>query len=394
MERRYIKIVLAVVMAIVMGGCVYDFEPDSDQLQGLDKPLVVIEGDIIAGGTTVVKVGFSQTVFEGIEDEDFYDFSGVTAWVENQNGDIWSGTVLWNYIEINTENLPMNGKYRLCVSIPGRGEYRSAFKEVYQSPQIDSITFSISKDRQAVQFEVSTHNNASDPLYCKWSFEENWESNAPLIPYLRAEKNLVDNTIVLKDLTETERIRRSVCYSKGVSKDIYIASTEKLSKNVIYKERLNSVAATDRRLSSLYALTVTQTALDKEAYKYWEGIKASVSGTGGLFAPMPNEIRGNIVCNTNPQENVLGYVNVTTQTTIRRFVYWQEHAIYSHLCSDETYPSDQWLDLYTSGVVPVRYGETEKGVVNKNEVYWASATCADCRLYSNATRPDFWPEGR
>jgi hypothetical protein len=288
----------------------------------------------------------------------------------------------------------MNGKYRLCVSIPGRGEYRSAFKEVYQSPQIDSITFSISKDRQAVQFEVSTHNNASDPLYCKWSFEENWESNAPLIPYLRAEKDLVDNTIVLKDLTETERIRRSVCYSKGVSKDIYIASTEKLSKNVIYKERLNSVAATDRRLSSLYALTVTQTALDKEAYKYWEGIKASVSGTGGLFAPMPNEIRGNIVCDTNPQENVLGYVNVTTQTTIRRFVYWQEHAIYSHLCSDETYPSDQWLDLYTSGVVPVRYGETEKGVVNKNEVYWASATCADCRLYSNATRPDFWPEGR
>jgi hypothetical protein len=109
---------------------------------------------------------------------------------------------------------------------------------------------------------------------------------------------------------------------------------------------------------------------------------------------MPNEIRGNIVCDTNPQENVLGYVNVTTQTTIRRFVYWQEHAIYSHLCSDETYPSDQWLDLYTSGVVPVRYGETEKGVVNKNEVYWASATCADCRLYSNATRPDFWPEGR
>ena len=72
MEKRYIKIVLAVVMAIVMGGCVYDFEPDSDQLQGLDKPLVVIEGDIIAGGTTVVKVGFSQTVFEGIEDEDFY----------------------------------------------------------------------------------------------------------------------------------------------------------------------------------------------------------------------------------------------------------------------------------------------------------------------------------
>ncbi len=47
MERRYIKIVLAVVMAIVMGGCVYDFEPDSDQLQGLDKPLVVIEFDLV-----------------------------------------------------------------------------------------------------------------------------------------------------------------------------------------------------------------------------------------------------------------------------------------------------------------------------------------------------------
>lgn len=299
MNKIYFKIFVFVLVAFAMGSCVYDFNPDSDELEGLDKPLVVIEGDIIVGGTTKIKLGYTTPVIEGGEYEAI-DFTGSSVWVESEDGEIWSGQPHHYYtssqFDIDTESLPADKNYRLCVSIPGRGEYQSAFKSVNISPQIDSISYSYLSENSGIQIEVSTHNDAKEPLYCRWSYVENWESNSQIIPELRAIKRTGDEIkIEFVYLTEQEVQERTICYSRFDSKDICIAGTDKLQENIIYKSKLNMISKFDRRLSSLYAITVTQTAMDKEAYKYWQGVKASVSGTGGLFAPMPNEVRGNIV---------------------------------------------------------------------------------------------------
>ena len=36
----------------------------------------------------------------------------------------------------------------------------------------------------------------------------------------------------------------------------------------------------------------------------------------------------------------------------------------------------------------------EKGNPIKTQAYWTSEACTDCRVYSNSSRPDYWPEGR
>ena len=405
MEKRYLKIIVYLFIALAMGGCVYDFTPDSKDLQGLDKPLLVIEGDIIVGGTTIVKLDCSESVLSGIENGDI-EFMGASVWVESESGEtiygdpsgdfdnLASSSSDFSTFVIDTENLSLDGRYRLCVSVPGRGEYRSAFKGVSISPQIDSISYSFAEDGNGVQFEVSTHNDSEEPLYCRWSFEEDWESNAHFISRLKAYRDIEDNSIKYEERDEQESEKMSRCYSKSVSKDIYIAGTEKLSQNIINRARLNTVVANDRRVSSLYAINVTQTAMDKEAFKYWEGVKASISGTGGLFAPMPNEVRGNIKNDTYPDENVLGYINVSTATHMRRFVYAIELHMFKMTCNETAYPDSVWMELYIRGDVPIRYGETDKGTVNKNEVYWTSAACGDCTTFSNSTRPDYWPQER
>lgn len=400
MDKRYLKIAVCFFIVLAMGSCVYDFTPDSSELEGLDKPLVVIEGDIIAGGTTTVKLGYSKSVLK-VEDEngnnDEVDFSGAVVWVESQTGEIWNGRhVSWDIskYEINTQSLPLDGQYRLCVSIPQRGEYRSAFKIVAVAPQIDSISYSIADGKTGIQFEVSTHGDSQEPLYCRWFYEEDWESNASITPRLGAQWIYGEENISFVELSEKEIERRIWCYSSGSSKDIYIGSTEKLSQNIINRARLNTVGASDRRISSLYAITVTQTAMDREAYKYWEGIKASISGTGGLFAPMPNEVRGNIVNETVPQETVLGYINVSTASVKRRLVYARDLLMYAKTCEEVMYADSLWMELYFAGQVPIRYEVDDKGKIIKNQVYWSSPDCADCRTFSNSTRPDWWPEGR
>lgn len=393
MGTRYLKLIVAVLVAFAMCGCVYDFMPQGDDIPGLNEPLLVIEGDIIAGGVTKVRLGYSRELAE--DGQQVPDSRGTSVWVESEEGKIWNGEP--SLLEagefiVDTEELPLDGRYRLCVSIPDKGEYYSQFKPVAIAPQIDSITYYVTEDRSALQLEVTTHNDGREPLYCRWTFSEDWESNAEYPPVLGMRK--VDRDVELYELTEEEQKERSVCYSKGSSKGIYIAQTERLAQNVISKQRLNVIPRQDKRISSLYAITVQQTAMDKEAYQYWDALKATVSGTGGLFAPMPNEMRGNIVSATFPDEVVLGYINVSTATYSRKFIYSVDVMMYRMTCKETEYPRKEWPNLQYSPVLPVRYKETDEGDLNTNVAYWTSSQCADCRITSNSTRPDYWPQGR
>ena len=400
MNKIFYRAMIFCLAAVVLGSCVYDFTPDSEDLPGMDKPLVVIEGDIIVGGITNVELKSTVPVLNGIV-QDEISYAGSSVWVESENGDVWHGSYEDNKYVVDTRYLPLDGKYRLCVSVPNRGEYVSEFKSVMISPQIDTITYTRAEDRSSVQFEVSTHNDSREKLYCKWSFTEDWESNSELNADLKAVN--VDGDIIMEELDDAEKEKMSRCFSRGESKEIYIGSTEKLSKNVINKERLHVIYSTDRRLSSLYRLTISQTAMDKDAYKYWEVTKSSISGTGGLFAPMPSEIRGNISSVTYPQEKVLGYISVTTETVKQRYYYASDLNMYKRNCFDEVYPKTEkdtegnevkvWLQLYLSGRKPVRYEYKENGDPIKNMAYWTSEPCVDCRVFSNSSRPSGWPDG-
>lgn len=402
MPRRLSYIITVCLMAFVAAGCVYDFVPDAGELQGLEKPLVVIEGDIIVGGETTVVLKSTQPVIGGVEQESI-SYYGTTVWVEGEDGQVYNGWRTHDHnddssvmtFKVNTSSLSTEGRFRLCVSVPGRGEYKSAFKAVAISPQIDSISYVMAPDRSTVEFDVSTHDDSSEPLYCKWTFVEDWESFAEITPMLRAEKGNGD--VYMYELSDSDIKERTRCYSKAESKDIYIATTEALSQNVISRSKLNVVAATDRRVSSTYCITVMQTAMDKEAYGYWEGVKASISGTGGLFAPMPNEVRGNIVSTTFPEETVLGYINVSTMTMKRAIYTSMQLMMYSTVCGMASYKRlddegmNQWYNLYMNGLKPVEFVMDDNGNRNTNEVWWTTEACVDCRVFSNSTRPDFWP---
>ena len=392
--------ILAMMMLAVAAGCIYDYEPEDGDIQGLDEPLVVIDGDIIVGGVTRVKVGFTQSLTAD-EDSVVVVPLGASVWVESEAGEVLSGRELEdNVFEIDTEDLSLRGRYRLGVSIPGRGEYRSAFKGVLVSPAIDSVTYSVAGDRSYARIEVTTHNNATstkgngirDYLYCKWSYSENWESNA-VYP---AELEYSVKTQVMRVLHPLEVMERQYCFSEAEFVGTYIANTEKLTENVIYKSVVKEIPNTDSRLMGIYSILVKQTALDKEAYIYWENIKNNTSATGGLFGPQPSEIIGNIKSVTYSDEYVLGYINVTTATQKRIFIDWKPMHLFKTGCSkillDAIPPNSMtgsktiWNTAYYQGYRPVNYPDGDVF-----SAYWAMEKCTDCMVYSNSTKPDFWP---
>ena len=394
--KKILKYMIAVLLAVAAGGCVYDYVPEDSEIQGLDRPLVVIDGDIIIGGITNVAVSLTTPLLDTCEVEPL----GGTVWVESQTGEIFYGTEVdpvSNRFEINTTDLDISGKYRLVVSLPDRGEYTSAFKSVLVSPPVDKITYSIPADRSYARIEVTTHSdNNGGKLYCKWKYSENWESNALFPPELDYDVKFE----TMYELPKDEIQARSICFSEAESFGTYIGNTEKLSQNLIDKFVINDIANTDTRLTGLYSIDVKQTALDKEAYIYWENVRKNSSETGGLFGPQPSEVKGNIDCTTFPEETVIGYVNVTTQTTLRTFIDWSSVGIFHNGYERELVQNKPamdegkedpgnvyWNAYYSKGYRPVMYPDEK----TTDKAYWALQKCTDCRVYSNSTRPDFWP---
>ena len=259
MIGKFYRVLAMVLLAVVAGGCVYDYEPSDDDIQGLDSPLVVIDGDIVVGGKTAISISYTSSL---VEDEIEVPL-GASVWVEESNGEIWHGEELegvLNRFEIDTRELSKEGTYRLGVSIPGRGEYFSEFKKVLVSPAIDSITWSVASDRSYARVEVTTHNsNSGEKLYCKWNYTENWESYAlypATIDYDYKYGRMVE-------LSEEEIASRQFCFSCAESVQTHIANTEKLSDNLISKFVVNNIPNVDSRLMGLYTILVKQTALGK-----------------------------------------------------------------------------------------------------------------------------------
>ena len=177
------------------------------------------------------------------------------------------------------------------------------------------------------------------------------------------------------------------CSSSSVSTGINIFSTETLSENIVKDYLVRSIPNDDRRISYLYSIEVYQKALSREAYKYWETLLKNNDGSAGIFAPQPNEMRGNIFCESDPNEMVLGYISSCAVEKKRIFIDRVDHRIYlsQDVCTQEAKPVELWRNSYSSGWEPV-FADPLSG-----EVMWAPKKCVDCRVYGHKNKPSFWP---
>jgi hypothetical protein len=182
---------------------------------------------------------------------------------------------------------------------------------------------------------------------------------------------------------------RNTCWNHSVSRDILIASTEHLSEDRVFQKKLVSIGNTDNKINYLYSMQLSQIALTREGYIYWENIRKNSDDIGGIFAPQPSEIAGNIKCVTDPAEKVIGFISASTVSKKRIFTYSWEIGIYRSplYCNTEPIGGSLALrdSLYAIGYDVVFY-TPETG-----ESVWSPKTCVDCRLFGTKTKPSFWP---
>ena len=376
---------LLLLFAVV--SCVYDFHPDWQGQAGF----VAIEGDILVGDTSRFEVRFSTD----LEDENNVgEPLTYTLRVEADDGTVYP---LQDSI-VDLTKAGLTQEYRLVVEVqsPFRRTYASAWAPVQVSPPIDSLSYAINAERTALDINVSTHSDAPVGYY-RWSASETWEYHSTYYAeYFFAPAGTVYRGRVIEQnslVAYEEGDNVYYCWDSGNRSDILLGSTVELTEDRLVDHCLYSFSNTDRKVSVVYFVELSQIRLTEEAYRFWETVRNNSSNVGGLFSPEPSELRGNIVNVDDPDELVLGYVSVSTCTCKKMFVNnydtrfsrW-EGSSYNIV---EPFPDtpDQWRSYYGWRY---RFGWFEMKEGGVMQTVWTPIECIDCRASGGTKERPWW----
>ena len=268
--------------------------------------------------------------------------------------------------------------------------YQSALSKPLSTPEIDSVSFTQNRDTGTVFFRVSTHDNSGDTKFYLWDYIEDWEITAYY--YTQIFFDLASNRFYL-----TDDAPYYYCWKNLKSNKFLIGSTESLNVNSIVNKQLYSCLPTDTRFSVLYSVIVSQKAISKGAFEYYQNKIVLNDEMGGLFTPQPSEMSGNITCITDPSKKVMGYVEAVKNVTQKRIFISPKDivrpAIYPN-CASITEDSlrnilrefdGTYRDAYDLGFRPIAW------TPSNTPSEWSTFHCSECTSYGSKNKPDFWP---
>src|SRR3569833_2448701 len=208
--------------------------------------------------------------------------------------------------------LTSSAKYRLRIKTAGNEEYLSDYVPTKVTPQVDSVSYTVEND--GVQFYVSTHDPNNAARYYRWDFEETFG-------YLSLAQSFYKiGADGLPEYRTEQQDKFYECFKTVPSKQILLASTTHLSQDLLIKQPSDFITAESGKISHGYSLLVHEYALTEEGYTYWQQIKKNTEQIGSIFDAQPSEVKGNVICISNPAQPVIGFVSASNVTAKRVFV--------------------------------------------------------------------------
>jgi len=212
-----------------------------------------------------------------------------------------------NYSVYNV-NINTQVKYRLSIKTEAGKNYQSDYVEIKHTPPIDNVTWQATD--QGIQFYVSTHDDEKKSIYYQYRFVETWA-------YVAAYQSNFEfqNGVPVARFNDIYH-----CYATALSSKISIATSAKLSEDVISNFPFYLLSRPSEKYLIRYSILVKQNVLTSEAYNYWQQLQKNTEKIGTLFDPQPSQVLSNIQNVDNKDEPVLGYFNAGITTEKRIFL--------------------------------------------------------------------------
>lgn len=319
------RIYILFLLLLVFKACIDPYEPEVNKTQ----EVLVIDGMITdRPGLHQVRVS-SSTPYT---DPEFKPVNGCVVSVTDDQGNM----------EFYDESLETAGiyeawldepflgvgkAYALQVVAPSDRIYVSDYDTLLSCPPVDSVYYSqeVSGGEnpddvwQGLRFYNDVRGFEDGTRNYRWRATATWEYHSPFTPnYVRYQGQSIPYIV---DSVST-------CYLTETIETVYAASTQLLSDNSIYQNRLHYVSDQTPRLAECYSLLVEQFSLSDQAYSYWEKLATQSANSASLYDTQPSSAQGNIYSTNSPGEKVLGYFYATQVQDKRIFVDYRDLDFY------------------------------------------------------------------
>ena len=369
-----------IALILIVSACVDPYNPPEI---AQSVPALIVDGFIKTNAESKFTLSWSQN----ITDDNVQIFeTQATVWIEDEQGTTLplTGDNQGNYY-LSTQSLPAS-RYRLNIVTANARQFQSDFESVVATPPIDSINWKLTNDA-GVAFTISTHDNATQEGFYKWTFEETWEYRSAFAA------SIIFDPVTGEVKPRTDFIYQ--CWRSGSNTDILLESTTRLQENRVSEFQLTSFLQNSEKARYKYSILVQQQALTKKAFDYWKQVKQSTENLGTIFGPLPHQVMGNIKCISHPSEIAVGYFSICSVTNQRAFVSYQQlptpPQYITQYSNCQIFEVD--LDLVNTVVEssllvdPIYIGN---GPMISGYRY-SSFFCVDCRLGGGTTvKPDYW----
>src|SRR5512133_1556319 len=398
MKINWFKFLIILFILSNLVTCIDPYTPNLDKFESL----LVVDA-LLTDENTSYYVRLSRSVNEAGSDPEMV--SGAEVLIIDDLGN--STTLIEDTKGIyKTDSLIFTGKtgrsYKLHIKTDYGQEYES--ESCFMSPvqDIDSIYITRGQEiidtepRDGIRINIDSKGE-SDSRYYRWKYEEWWEFN---VPYPKAYNYINDTT-----LTEFKPVRRT-CWANNKSYEIIVKSSE----TGISEPLLFIASEESDRLLVQYHIRVLQLSISKQEYEFWESMK-KINETGGdIFDKQPFQINGNIHNVNNPNEQVLGYFQVSGAKVASRYIRRSQLAgfdlpRFQYDCPKFRKGPIDFFDPTLPGILPTLDQIYEWYMIAHLTFIWAidfpglnarlvfvDPLCADCTLRGSLTKPDWWIE--
>ena len=377
MNQYILKYFAAILIVIAFAKCVKPYNPPA--LQARNNYLVV-DGFINteANQVTVINLSRTRSISDSVTQTD--PELGASIQIVSNDGPTYPLTETGNGNYQSAALQLDNAKtYQLKITTSNGNNYSSDLVPCANAPQIDSLTWQQTGD---VHVYLYTHDPANNTRYYKWDYTETWEYKSPLQGYYVVK----GNHIYVSDTTD----QIDSCWQSDLSSDILTGSSVALSDDVISKAKVATVPQNDEKIFVRYSIFVRQRGITADAYKYWGIVQKNSQDRGGLFDVQPGQLVGNIHCETDPTEPVIGFINASNETSYRIFIDHKELTnwdVGADTCDQKTTPQDpnDWSNYV--------YSDPDYTVFffSGHDIVIAQKICLDCTVHGGTNhRPTFW----
>lgn len=300
--------------------------------------------------------------------------------------------------------------YKLNITTSNGRTYSSSPTILSQTTQIDDI-YAVREINDSNINGMSIYVDSFDPTgsskYYRYAYEETYKIIAPR--WVPEDLVILNELTCAVDLRPTRPQEERVCYNTVASNTINQFSTNSLTEDRVTRHLVRFISSEDFIISHRYTILVNQYIQSREAYSYFETLN-NFASEGSIFSQIqPGFFEGNVYSETNPNEKVIGFFDVSSVSSQRLYFNYED------FYADEPQPP---LGYSCEPVHLVQFsasgacGTLISGLLLDNVVYYSGASiavdpdtgafvtigpfnmvfrpCGDCTALGSNVVPNFW----